>query len=259
MGESKLKIDIRREKIMEMLRKDGRVLVSRLSEELGATPVTIRSDLAVLEQNGQLLRTQGGALLPNWIAQGGSDPAVPKLERAEEKQAIAAAAVKLIRNGETLFINSGTTAHCVAKALKDHQNLNVVTNSLDVAMEMGRTAHFHTLLLGGEVNAHYGFTSGCDAQEQLRRYQADWAVLSVDGISAQNGITTYHAEEAALNRMLIKHAKQTLIVADHTKIGRPGFTYICDIGPGMCLVTDSKASQPDIEELKAKEIDVIVG
>ena len=259
MSESKLKIDIRREKIMELLRREGRVQVSRLSEELGATPVTIRSDLTALEQSGQLLRMQGGAFLPNWLSQGYGTGTFPTDDQTGEKQAIAAAAATLIQDGDTLFINSGTTAHFTAKALKNHQNLNLVTNSLAVASELGSTPHFRTLLLGGEVNARYGFTSGCDAQEQLRRYQADWAVLSVDGISAQNGITTYHAEEAALNRMLIEHAKRTIIVADHTKIGRPGFTHICDIGTGFWLVTDGQAPAEDIESLKEAGIEVLIG
>lgn len=256
MAESKLKIDIRREKIMERLRKDGRVVVSQLSRDLGATPVTIRSDLAALEQSGQLLRMQGGAFLPNWLSQQIASPVVT--ENVEEKQAIADAAAKVIRDGDTLFINSGTTTQLVAVALKGHQGLNIVTNSMAAATELGKVP-FRTLLLGGELNARYGFTSGCDAQEQLRRYQADWAILSVDGVSAENGITTYHAEEAALNRMLIEHAKHTLIVADHTKIGRPGFTFVCDIGPGFWLVTDRKASEQDVQALKAAGVEVITG
>ena len=94
------------------------------------------------------------------------------------------------------------------------------------------------VLVGGEINARYGFTHGGDAQEQLQRYQADWAILSVDGISAEGGITTYHAEEAVIDRMMMRSAKNIMIVADRSKIGRTGFTRVREQLSGINLVTD---------------------
>lgn len=222
---------------MEQLRLEGKVSVADLSQTLEVTPVTVRNDLAVLEQEGQLIRIQGGAVqMPGSeafsAAQSISDA------RGREKKAIAQMAARLVHDGDTLFINSGTTTEFVAEALAARRNLNVVTNSLAVAKKLGAVASIRVLLVGGEINAQYGFTHGGDAQEQLHRYQADWAILSVDGISAQSGITTYHAEEAVVDRMMLRSAKHTMVVADHTKIGRTGFTRVCDCAPNMCLVTD---------------------
>ena len=235
MADSKLKIDIRRGKILEALRKNGRVQVSQLSFELGATPVTIRNDLAALEHDGYLTRIQGGAI------QASRSPvdAGPQIDRLAEKQVIAARISGLIQDGDTVFINSGTTTQVVAEALKARKNLYIVTNSLPIALELGAVPTFRILLMGGEINARYAFTYGADAQEQLRRYQAAWAILSVDGVSLASGITTYHAEEAIIDRMMIAQAKQVLIAADSTKLGRAGFTQITALEPHVQLITDS--------------------
>lgn len=245
MADRKGKIDARRERILERLRQDGRVSVGQLSTALDATTVTIRSDLSALEQEGRLLRVQGGAVLPR--EQAGQPGAI---ENHAGKQRIAQAVAALVHDGDTLFINSGTTSVCVAAALKTRKNLNIVTNALAVATELSEVSGFRVLLLGGEVNARFGFTYGGDAQEQLGRYQADWAVLSVDGISAKGGITTYHAQEAILDRMMMDGAGRTLIAADRTKIGKTGFTRVQACAPGLRLVTDG-AEPEALEELRA--------
>lgn len=237
MAERIQKIELRRSRILQTLRREGMVSVTRLSEDLGATAVTIRSDLAALEQEGYLMRVQGGAV-PNRETSPESD--LDNLSYAEEKHAIAAAVAARVRDGDTLFINCGTTSVCVARALKQRKNLSIVTNALAVANELGGVPTFRVLLLGGVVNARYGYTYGSDAQDQLSQYQADWAILSVDGVSPKGGITTYHAEEAILDRMMMDGAKKILITADRSKIGRTGFTRIRDCVPGLWVVTDSQ-------------------
>ena len=133
---------------------------------------------------------------------------------------------------------------CAASILKSDYDLKKV--------------YLHSRAAGAEVNAQYGFTFGGDAAEQLRRYRADWVLLSVEGVSAQGGLTTYHAEEAALNRLMIEQGKRTVVVADHTKVGRPGFTRICDVGSGMHLVTDSKADGDALRALERTGMEVTV-
>ena len=140
MAESKLKIDMRRSRILEQLKADGKVSVSQLAADLGATPVTIRNDLTALEQDGYLVRMQGGAVI------------APRLEthftgNAEDptflqKQALAEEVANMITDGQTLFFNSGTTTHHIARALKGKKHLNIVTNSLSIAMELGNTPTF---------------------------------------------------------------------------------------------------------------------
>lgn len=255
MADSKLKIDIRRDRILELLRQKGKVQVSELSRELGATAVTIRSDLDALERDGYLIRVQGGALLRSRPADHW--PKETEVAQQAEKEAIARAIVEQIPDGSTLFLNSGTTTQILARALAHRRNLNVVTNSLAVAMELGNNPMVHVLLLGGEINAQYGFTYGTDAEEQLRHYQAGWAILSVDGVSAQGGITSFHTEETAIDRMMRSRAKETMIAADYTKIGRTGFTHICDAGPEVRLMTDSQCSPEAVRDLEQLGVQVI--
>lgn len=239
MAGSKLKIDIRRNKILELLRQEGRVNVIQLSQLLGTTAVTIRNDLTALERDGYLLRTQGGAVLVPGSDDDGSLPLTAKTENGEEKQRIANAIAGMIRDGDTLFINSGTTTQMVAAALKVRSNLNIVTNSLAAATILGEVPTFRVVLLGGSINANYGFTYGADAQTQLSKFQADWAILSVDGISVKGGITTHHAEEAVIDRMMIAGARSAWIAVDRSKIGRAGFARICDDVTHVGLVTST--------------------
>lgn len=253
MAPAALKIDARRRQILELLERDGRVTVAQLSERFGATPVTIRSDLDALERAGSLERVSGGA-----ISKMRTAVLAPRAAHLEEKRAIARETASLIRDGDTLFINSGTTNREVAAALKNHRNLNVVTNSVMVATELSGIPTFRVILLGGELDAQYLYTCGGDAQEQLQKYQADYAILSIDGVSAENGITTHHAAEAIIDRMMVEQAKKVLIVSDHTKMGRAGFSHICPIGRVHTVITDSGCTGETAQQVRAAQTNVVI-
>ena len=257
MAGGKLKIELRRKKILNQLNLTGKVSVTELSALLDVTPVTIRNDLTELEQEGCLLRVQGGAVqLP--VAGDAHGPGLHSGgTNLEQKQAIGETVAKLVRDGDTLFINSGTTSERIAAALRVRKNLNIVTNALKVALELGGVPSFRVLLVGGEINAQYGFTHGGDAQEQLGKYQADWSILSVDGVSARGGITTHHAEEAIIDRIMSAGAKQTIIAADGSKIGRTGFSRVCPCSEALTLVTDENAEEQALELLRQQGIKII--
>ncbi len=257
MADSKLKIDIRRNAILEALKRDGKVYVSQLSEALGVTSVTIRNDLDTMERDGYLIRMNGGAVYSNRNAEKSDSSSNGNVPCQKEKEAIAKTISRMIKNGDTLFINSGTTTQFIATELKGLTNLNIVTNSLSVAMTLGGVASFRVILLGGEINSQYAFTYGADAEEKLSHYHADWAILAVDGIGAANGITTHHAEEAVLDRIMINSAANVIIAADHTKIGRTGFLRVCDCSKGITLVTDKYEIPSEIESLTESGITVI--
>ena len=255
MAGGKLKIDTRRRKILEMLKNEGQVTVKQLSDVFGTTPVTIRNDLDTLALEERLVRTRGGAVKkaddaqPDWYAAD-----INEIYKRAEKAAIAEKVLDYVQNGDTLFINSGTTTLMVAEALSKRHGLHVVTTSLAVASYMTRLPGIHVVLLGGELNANYGFTHGGDAVEQLRRYRSDWCILSVDGVDAENGITTFHAEEVMLDRMMIDQSKRHIIVADHTKIGRAGFSRVCGVHSELIIITDSgcdRSAQEQMEEVGA--------
>lgn len=255
MTETVLKNDTRRDMILERLKRDGAVSVMQLAAQLDTTPATIRRALNVLEKEGYLVRVQGGAVRKPRVAENTGTNRNDIL-MVKEKRAIAAEVAKRIQDGSTLFINCGTTMEIVAEALKDRKNLNIVTNALQVALALGKTATFRVILLGGVMNALYGFTHGNDAQEQLCHYQADWAIMTLDGISVGSGMTICHAEESSISRMMVSHAKHTLVAADHTKIGRAGFFQFRDEMSDVQLVTDSAADPEVLRELENCGVDV---
>lgn len=252
MSAGELKIDARRKRILELLERDGKVVVSQLSAMLGTTTVTIRNDLDALERSGYLERIQGGAILK-------ITPAHPEssVRCLAEKRRMAETLAEIICDGDTLFLNGGTTTLALAQALKQRQRLNVVTNSAAIAAELSGLPTLRVILLGGEFNPHYGFTYGGDAQEQLRKYQADYAILSVDGISAAGGITTYHAEEAILDRMMAAQSRKTIILADHTKLGRAGFSLIFGADQAQTLVTDGPCNPEQLAQLQEAGLTVM--
>lgn len=246
----KTKLETRRKAILDALQLSGKVSVTQLSQDLDTTPITIRSDLNAMAQEGLLIRVQGGAVsAPNSKSNCTIQPT-----NLKEKKALATAVAEIIKDGDTLFINSGTTVEQVATALKGKSNVNVVTNSLAVATIADEIPSFRVILLGGEINSQFGFTYGGDALAQLENYTANWAILSVDGINVTCGITTCHAEEALVDRAMINNARKTMIVADHTKIGKSGFARICDKLDNVQVVTNST----DTADLVNNNIQVVV-
>jgi DeoR/GlpR family transcriptional regulator of sugar metabolism len=245
-----LKIDIRTKKNLELLHRDGQVRVSKLSDELDVSEVTVRNDLAVLENNGFLQRIQGGAVqtVKNYYHY---DSLLRNRGNAEVKRQIAYSATTLIKDGETLLINSGTTTLMTAIELSNQKkNLNIVTNSIPVAIEFGVHPSFRVILLGGEINTQYTFTYGKDAQDQLRRYKADKTILSVDGICPESGLTTYHAEEAAIDFLMMERSRETIVVADSRKYKHESFSHISDIERVHYWITDKKLSREEFQEMQ---------
>ncbi len=259
MTDGKLKIEIRRKKILEQLNRTGKVSVAELSAMLNVTPVTIRNDLTELEQEGCLLRVQGGAVKVIVTEEGRSfEGPVLRDIHGQQKASIARTVAAMVHDGDTLFLNSGTTCEYIAEALRMRKNLNIVTNALKVATKLGDVPTFRVLLIGGEINAQYGFTHGGDAQEQLGKYQADWAILSVDGVSAKGGVTTHHAEEAIIDRIMSAGAQKTIIAADGSKIGRAGFSRVAPCTSELILVTDSSADEEALEALCGQAVNTFL-
>ena len=249
MAAGRLKIDIRRKKILELLVQNGQVTVTELSELLNATQTTIRTDLDTMAAENRLMRIPGGAIaVPAQPVQPPVQETAPDA-LAAQKRAIAAKVLSHIQDGDTLFLNSGSTTLRVALCAR--KRLCVVTNSIRAAEVLAGYPETHVVLLGGEINAIYGFTFGDDAVQQLGRYQPAWAILSVDGVNAVQGITTYHAEEAMVNRIMIQQAHRAIIAADRRKIGRAGFTGICRLDDRFTVITDSGAKPEELDGIRA--------
>lgn len=231
-------------------------MVTELAELFGTTEVTIRSDLTYLEKEGRIVRMAGGAVLPKEETEAASS-VLRAFINAPEKVAIARRMAEEVQDGDILFINAGSTTCYFAEALTAKKGLTVVTNSVKVAEVLGTVTGFRVLLLGGEFNAFDGFTYGNNVIEMINAVRAKFAVLSVDGMSPEEGVSTLHPEEVAVNRAMIGRAEKTVFLADYSKLGKTGFLWFADLGNGKLLVTDDKTDREVLRGLEEKGMDVI--
>ncbi len=237
-------INERREKILEILKESGQIKVAELSKQFGISSITIRSDLADLEDKGLLFRVHGGAI-NSYKSYCDMDLQQRLGTNLKAKQLIAKRAVEMIKDHDTIMFNSGTTTLTVFRAIPPHLHLNIVTNSISIALEASGNPNFNVILLGGFVNSKYQFIYGDDALNQLKNYHADKLFLSVDGISPKAGLTTYYDREAELARQMLSQSASKIIVADSSKVGRTAFANIAETASADYLITDDTANSGD--------------
>lgn len=251
-----LKLAERRQKILDLLNIENRVLVSELSRRFSISEVTIRNDLAELEHRGLLERVHGGAISTK---RGYYNMTLTERSQAnvEAKKIVAERAAAIVDDGETLLINAGTTTLLVAMELKKKRNLKVVTNSIPIAQAIADSEGNSAILLGGELNERYLFTYGTDALEQLKRYRADRLILSVDGVEPRNGISTYHYEESELDRLMIERSNKVTVAADSSKIGAESFVSIAGLNALDILVTNSGVSESFLQAMRKHGLEVL--
>src|SRR5271166_6758302 len=209
-------IEERRRAILEALRRDGRVLVADLARHFRTSQVTIRKDLEILHSSGKIHRTHGGALPSREGAL--EDPTLREKEKLhrKEKLQIAAAAVRMVAEGQVVILDSGTTTTAIARALRNFQNLTIITNAVNIAAELAGTA-VEVILTGGTLRKNSFSLVGPIAEETLHRLSADLLFLGVDGFDVHFGLSTPNLLEAKVNRVMVEIAKKTVAVCDSSK------------------------------------------
>ncbi len=245
----------RRARIAAQVHKNSRVRVSELSEEYNTSEVTIRKDLEALEAQGQLRRVHGGAVGLNKLYID-MDLSERYLTNSGAKKTLAELAADFIEDNDTIFMNAGTTLTYVLRAIRNKKNINLVTNSVQNATEAALYPSFNVILLGGELDSKYQFTYGTDAENQLENYHATKCILSVDGISADAGLTLYYSNEAPLARKMIESSAKTIVVADSTKIGKGVFARITSAEKTNVLVTNPSENKAELDALKELGVEI---
>ncbi|MBQ7363803.1 MAG: DeoR/GlpR transcriptional regulator [Clostridia bacterium] len=251
-----LSTEKRREDILAEIHSKGKVRVSELSKRYGISEVSIRKDLEHLEMQGQLSRVHGGA-----VGIGRLYVSMDLTERFKtnsgSKKRLAKAIAALIEDNDTIIMNSGTTLSYVLHALEGKKNITIVTNSVQNAAEASLISSFAVILLGGEFESKYQFTYGEDALLQLENYHATKCILSVDGISADSGLTLFYSTEAALARKMTECSGEVIVAADSSKVGRHAFAKITDIRHSDTLVTNVDADREEILKIEKLGVRVI--
>jgi DeoR/GlpR family transcriptional regulator of sugar metabolism len=248
--------DIRRHQILQHHREAGEVRVSELVARFGVSPATARRHLRALERQGLALRCHGGATTPEAPLY---EPSFKERERVfiTEKRQIALAAAALVRNGETIALTGGTTTSLVARALGGRAPI-IVTNSVNIALELAREAETRIHLTGGRLRAPSYELVGPAAVQALQGLNVEVAFIGVSGISVERGPTTLNEEEAEVNRAMVNAAQRVVVVADHSKLGKTRLVQVCPINAVHTLVTDRDADAGIIEDLKRAGVEVIL-
>ena len=245
----------RRRAILEILNKQGRVLVGELSRRFQTSQVTIRKDLEILHAHGLVHRTHGGALPARESVL--EDPSLREKEKLhhQEKLHIAQAAAGKVGDGQVVILDSGTTTTAIARALRDFRNLTIVTNAVNIAAELNGTA-VEVILTGGTLRKNSFSLVGPIAEETLRRLSADLLFLGVDGFDVQYGLSTPNLLEAKVNRVMVEIAKRTIAVCDSSKFGRRSLSLIAPPSAVHEIITDNGISKSDIRTLKQAGIEI---
>jgi DeoR family transcriptional regulator of aga operon len=245
----------RRREIIELLQAEGRVLVRDLSKRFRTSLITIRKDLEFLHHQGQLERTHGGALPLRTGAL--RDRTLQEKERLhrQEKLRIAAAAVRMIRPGQVVILDSGTTTTAIARACRQFRSLTVITNATNIAQELAGTS-VEVLLTGGTLRKNSFSLVGPMAEESLRRLSADLLFLAVDGFDVRYGLTTPNLLEARVNRAMAEASRRTIVVCDSSKFGRRSLSLIMPVSAVHETITDRKIAKPYLKALRDADIEV---
>jgi DeoR family transcriptional regulator of aga operon len=255
-AEPGLLVGERRHRILDLLREHGRVTVEELASRFATSAVTIRTDLAALETAGSLERTHGGALLNR---ESDDQPiAVKKTLHHAEKVRIAKAAAALIRDGETVILDSGTTTAEIAKQIRklEVRSINVITNALNIAMLLADLASVRLIMPGGVLRPESSSLSGHMAEAALADLQADRLFLGADGLDPERGVMTPHLLEAQLNARMIAISRQVVAVADSSKLMRRNISLIARVEQLHMLITDSGANPEVVAELQRRGVEV---
>lgn len=249
----------RRERILGLLRKNGSVQVTGLSRTFRVSPQTIRQDLGFLVDLGVAARAYGGAMLRE--APGAAAETTVELKRnlrSPEKRAIGRLAATLVRGGDSIVLDSGTTTLQVAVHLPKEIAVTVATNDLVIANELARHDNVALLMLGGSLRRKSMSLFGTQAEAAVRNLSFDKVFLGVDGFDLANGITTHFEPEAILNRLMCAAAREVVAVADSSKFGKTCLHRIVETRQITTLVTDHGASPAVVDALRALGIRVLL-
>ena len=251
-----MNIENRRNDILDLLKQNGSVRVTELSTRFGVSEVTVRSDLEDMEKKGLLSRVHGGAVSsykPYYSMNFNQRLETNQSEKVKIAEKIAA----MIAPNDTVMLNAGTTTLLTFRKFPTDYALNIVTNSIAIALEASGNGNYNVILVGGSINTKYQFTYGADAVRQIERYHADKLILSVDGIDLLGGFTTYYDKEAEIDRAMARRSDRCIIAADGSKFNHNAFSEVFGISQADCIVTNRRLDDEHVREFGEQGVDIV--
>ena len=247
----------RRQQILQLLVDHGSVQVAELVDRFGVSSVTIRTDLNHIEAQGLATRNHGGAVLRR------TPPREQDIHEKDAlnlplKESIGACAARLVNPGDNIIIDSGSTTMTLARHLRGHREVTVMTNGLNIAWELANAPGVELLLTGGLLRKQSLSLQGSQAEASLNIYSFDTLFLGVDGLDLQFGLTTHHEAEASLNHRMVERARRIVVLTDASKFGRVSLHRIARLDQVHTVITDEGISDEYREGLQRLGIELII-
>lgn len=248
----------RRNLILEKLQDEKKVVVSELSALFDVSEETIRRDLEKLDKEGLAVKSYGGAILNE--TSGLDMPFnVRKKRNMRGKQIIAGLVESLVEEGEHIIVDPSTTAVAIVKALKSRRRLTVITNSIEVLVELSDVSGWDIISTGGTLRESYLALVGPKALEGISSFNADKVIISCKGLDLEKGITDANEMFSQVKQSMLKSAKLKILAADHTKFGNIAFSRICDLAAVDMVVTDVCPGKEWLSYFAEKGIECLYG
>lgn len=242
--------------ILRLVQTHGSCTVLDLARRLAVSDETIRRHIRPLVERGLVVRVHGGIMLPERLQEAPFERRMQ--ENADAKRRIARRAAEMIRDGDALMLDTGSTTTFVAQALTGHSRLLVVTNSTEIARILATRNGNRVFMAGGELRADDAAAFGTEAQAFVAQFQVRCTVLSMGAIHHELGFMDYHLCEAEFSRAAIAQAEQVVVVADSSKFGRRGFVKVCDAERIDRLITEARPEPPLAATLSAAGVEVMI-
>jgi DeoR family transcriptional regulator, glycerol-3-phosphate regulon repressor len=246
----------RRERIVEMVRRQGFASIETLAQELAVTPQTIRRDINALCGKAVLRRYHGGAGLPSSV----ENLAYPTRQvlHLEEKRRIARLLARHVPDGASLLINIGTTTEEVAKALLDHAGLRVITNNLNVAAMLAGKPDFQVIVAGGTVRPRDRGIVGEAAIDLIRQFKVDYGIIGISGVDLDGTLLDFDYQEVRVAQAIIDSSRKVYLAADSSKFGRSALVRLGSLARVDALFTNAEPPAPIRELMRAEGKQLLV-
>ena len=247
----------RQQQILEYLQSKKSITIRKAAEIFMVSEATVRRDLDELASTGKIERTHGGAVIHTGT--GFEWQHAEKMqEMIPEKKRIAIAAKKLIEDGDSLFLDTGTTTYLLAEELKEKKRLTVVTNNLDIAYTTELDATSTMIITGGIRRDGYSSLVGDIAADLVRKLYVDVSFIGADAVSVGNGVFNTNFNEIGIKKSGIESGKRKVLLADSSKFSRKALAKICDLQEFDIIITVSGIDEAQLKILKEKITRVIV-
>ncbi len=251
----------RRNHIVEKLQDQKKVYVSDLAAEYGVSEETIRRDLDRLDREGIATKSYGGAVFNETAAAGSTGIDLPfnvrRHHNAAAKQRIADLTASLIQDGDHIMLDASTTAIYIAKAIKQKKNLTVVTNSIEIILELSDVQGWNIIASGGSLKGEYLALTGPGAIEGLSSFNVEKAILSCKGLDLERGITEGNELFAQTKQAMMRSGARRILTADSSKFGKVGFSRVCKLDEIDMIITDTRPDSAWLEYLRRNRIEVL--